>query len=95
MGGTCGTYGREGQACTGIWWRQLKDRDNLEDLDVDERIILKWWRCNDWIDLAEERDRWGAVVNLRVPKNAGNSFSWEPVSFPGRTLFHAISYGVS
>jgi len=30
----------------------------------------------DWIDLAEDRDRWRAVVNvamdLRVPYNAGN-----------------------
>ena len=29
----------------------------------------------DWIDLVEDRDRWSAVVNLRVPKNAGSSFS--------------------
>jgi hypothetical protein len=30
----------------------------------------------DWIDMAQDRDRWGAllsaVMNLRVPKNAGN-----------------------
>jgi hypothetical protein len=30
----------------------------------------------DWIDLAQERDRWRAVVNvemnLQLPKNAGN-----------------------
>jgi hypothetical protein len=29
----------------------------------------------DWIDLAHDRDRWNAVLNLRDPLNAGNFLS--------------------
>jgi hypothetical protein len=47
----------------------------LEDPGLDGRIILKWIfeKCDegtDWIDLAQDRDRWRAVMiavmNLRV-----------------------------
>jgi len=47
----------------------------LEDPGVDGRIILRWifrkWDVGmDWIELAQDRDRWRglltAVMNLRV-----------------------------
>jgi hypothetical protein len=48
----------------------LRDRNHLEDPDVDGRIILRlilgswiWEGGMHWIDLAQERDSWRAVVN--------------------------------
>jgi hypothetical protein len=42
--------------------------DHLEDRGVNGRIILKWTFAKrgggmDWIDLAQDRDRWLAFVN--------------------------------
>jgi hypothetical protein len=30
-----------GEACTGIWWGNLRERDHLEDPGVDGKIILR------------------------------------------------------
>jgi hypothetical protein len=54
------------------------------------------WGGIDWIDLAQDRDRWWALVytvmNLRVPYNAGNFLSnLGHFSCSGRTLLHGVS----
>ena len=69
--------------CTGFWLGNLKERDHWGDPDVDGRIILRWnlqevgGGCGDWIELAQDRKRWRALVstvmNFRVPKMRGTS----------------------
>jgi hypothetical protein len=36
------TAHRYGEMCTGFWWGKLHERDHLEDLGLDGRIILRW-----------------------------------------------------
>ena len=31
-----------GEVYTGFWWGDLRERDHLENLDIDRRKILKW-----------------------------------------------------
>ena len=52
---------------TGFWWGNLRERNYLEDLGVNGRIILNWifrkWDGGHGLGLAQKRDRWRAVVN--------------------------------
>jgi hypothetical protein len=65
----------------GYGWESSKERDHWEDQDVGWwtvlKRILREIGCDgmDWIDLAQDRYQWMALVNtvmnLRVPQNAG------------------------
>ena len=55
MGGACSAYG---EACTGFWWGNLRERDDLRDPGVGGRITLrlifrKWdvgiWTGSSWL----------------------------------------------
>jgi hypothetical protein len=55
---------------------RLREGDRLGDASVHGRIILRWILKKsdggvEWIELAQDRDRWrahvNAVMNLRVP----------------------------
>jgi hypothetical protein len=76
MGRACSTYGGKTEEHTGFWWGDLREGDHLGDPRIDGRIILKcifkeWDGGMDWIELAQDRDRWRALVNaamnLQVP----------------------------
>jgi hypothetical protein len=60
--------GGGGETCTGVWCESPKERDHLKDQGVDGRMGSKWtlgrlvWGV-EWIHLAQDRDRWRAVVN--------------------------------
>ena len=56
---------------TNLWGSFLIWDDNIK-MDLQE----VGWEGMEWIDLAQDRERWRALVhavmNLRVPQNAGN-----------------------
>ena len=82
MGGACGAYGgreRCAQGCGGkpegkepLGRPRRRWEDNIK-MDLQE----VGGSCGDWMELAQDRDRWRALVgtvrNLRVPKMRGIS----------------------
>ena len=66
-----------GEACTGFWWGNLRERDHLgrprRRWEDNIKIGLQEVGCGgmDWIELAQYRNIWwalvNAVMNLRVP----------------------------
>jgi hypothetical protein len=57
-----------GETCTGFWWESPMEKDHLEDQGVDGRMGSKWTLGRlvggvEWIQLAQDRDHWWAVVN--------------------------------
>jgi hypothetical protein len=49
----------------------LREGENLENLDVDGRIILNWcfkaWKGRmDWVDLSQDRKKWRDLVNAII-----------------------------
>jgi hypothetical protein len=91
-----------GEVRTGFWWGKPEGKRPLgrpkHRWEVNIRMDLQkvGFGCVYWIGLAQDRDRWQALVsavrNLRVPQNAGNFLtSCKPVSLSRRTLLLGVS----
>ena len=101
MGWACGAYGWG----EGVYWVLVGKPEGKRPLGRPKRrwvdnisMDLLEMECGymGWIGLAQDRDRWrtlvSAVMNLRVPWNAGNFLtSCKPVSCSRRTLHHGLS----
>jgi len=74
-------WGR-GEGCTGFWWGNLRERDQLgrprrrweDNIKMDLHEV--GGGCGDWMELAQDRDRWRGTCEygdeLLGSKNAGN-----------------------
>ena len=77
MGGACGAYGG-GERCAQVLVRKPEGKRPLgrprrrweDNIKMDLQEVGEG--CGDWMELAQDRDRWRALVstvrNLRVPK---------------------------
>jgi hypothetical protein len=102
MGGTCGTYGRQERCVQGFsieaWGKRPLGRRRCKWEDNFKMGLQEvGWGGMDWIDMAQDRDRWRAVVNavmnIRVLSNSGKFLtSWGPICFSGRTVLDGVSY---
>jgi hypothetical protein len=70
VGRACGTHGRGEKRVEGFGGKTQRKKDHLEDQGVDGRMGSKWTLGRlaggggvEKIHLAQDRDRWRAVVN--------------------------------
>jgi hypothetical protein len=54
----------------GYWWESQKERDHWEDQNVGGCTILGWDGV-DWIDMAQDRDQWRALLNTVLSLRVG------------------------
>jgi hypothetical protein len=61
---------RKEEVHTWFWWGDLRERDHLKDRGIDGRILKwtfkKWDGGTEWIDQAQDRDMWCALVNVVI-----------------------------
>jgi hypothetical protein len=59
-------YGGRGEVYTGFWWGNLKERDHLENLGVEWRIILRW------IFVIGDGEEWIGLSWFRIGADGGH-----------------------
>jgi len=60
---------RRGEVHVGFWGGNLKERDHFEDPGINGRVLFSkngMGRGIDWIDLAEDRERWWVLVKMDI-----------------------------
>ena len=60
-GGAYGTYG-SWEMQTGFWWGNLKERDLLQNVEIDDRAMIKrsyamGWEGMDWIHVLQDMEK--------------------------------------
>jgi hypothetical protein len=93
MAWACGTYGGRKRCAQGVGGGNLMERGHWGEQDVGGRIILreifgKWERvCGDWMELAQDRDRWRALVSTVMNCGVvGTGWSWHRIGTDGGRL---------
>jgi hypothetical protein len=54
-----------GEVHTGFWWGDLREKDHLQDLGVDGRLILKW-TFKKWY-----REAWTGLIWFKIGTGGG------------------------
>ena len=90
-------WGR-GELRTACWWGNLTERDHLEDpygRKIVSWILRKWdgqaWTGLIWLRIGTVAGFCKRCNELSGSTKWGEFLDWEPVSFSGKTLLHAVS----
>ena len=53
-----------GRCAYRVWFENLRKRDHLENTGLDLKEVRRGFV--DWTDLADDRDKWRAIVNMAM-----------------------------
>jgi hypothetical protein len=62
---------KTGEVHTGFWWGDLRERDHLKDLDIDEKIIIIIIIIIKYIFKKWDMEPWTASIWIRIGTGGG------------------------